>query len=125
MRSFISILIGIFFVTTMNAQQTPKHKVLKVDFYEQAIQKKEVQLVDVRTEKEYKEGHIEGADNIDFFAEDFIQQFSAYDKDEPLYIYCRSGNRSAKATLKLSEAGFKQVIDLEGGYMAWQKAGKQ
>ena len=43
-----------------------------------------------------------------------------FDKDEPLYIYCRSGNRSSKAAAQLTEAGFKKIIDLKGGYKAWK-----
>ncbi len=42
-------------------------------------------------------------------------------KDEPLYIYCRSGNRSGKAASKLKELGFKEVYDLQGGVLDWKK----
>lgn len=125
MKKLIPILLGIFLITSMNAQQDPYFKVMDVDKYEQAVKGKKVQLVDVRTTEEYKEGHIKGAENIDFFADDFLKQFKSYDKEEPLYLYCRSGNRSAKASKKLSEAGFKNIIDLKGGYKAWKAAGKK
>lgn len=125
MKKSLLILLGIFLVTSMNAQQDPDFKVVNVEKYEQAIKQKDVQLVDVRTPEEFKEGHIKGATNIDFFSDDFLTQFDAYDKNEPLYLYCRSGNRSAKASKKLSEAGFKNIVDLEGGYKAWKAAGKE
>lgn len=125
MKKSLLILLGIFLVTSMNAQQDPDFKVVDVEKYEQAIKQKDVQLVDVRTLEEFKEGHIKGARNIDFFSDDFLTQFDAYDKNEPLYLYCRSGNRSAKASKKLSEAGFKNIVDLEGGYKAWKAAGKE
>lgn len=125
MKKSLLILLGIFLVTSMNAQQDPDFKVVDVEKYEQAIKQKDVQLVDVRTPEEFKEGHIKGATNIDFFSDDFLTQFDAYDKNEPLYLYCRSGNRSAKASKKLSEAGFKNIVDLEGGYKAWKAAGKE
>lgn len=125
MKKSLLILLGIFLVTSMNAQQDPDFKVVDVEKYEQAIKQKDVQLVDVRTPEEFKEGHIKGATNIDFFSDDFLTQFDAYDKNKPLYLYCRSGNRSAKASKKLSEAGFKNIVDLEGGYKAWKAAGKE
>ena len=125
MKKSLLILFGIFLVTSMNAQQDPDFKVIDVKKYEQAVKQKDVQLVDVRTTKEFKEGHIKGAKNIDFYADDFLKQFESFDKDEPLYLYCRTGNRSAKASKQLSEAGFKNIIDLEGGYKAWKAAGKK
>lgn len=125
MKKLIPILFGIFLITSMNAQQKPYFKLMDVDKYEQAVVRKNVQLVDVRTAEEYEEGHIKSAKNIDFFADDFVEQFSSFDKEEPLYLYCRTGNRSAKASKKLYEAGFKNIIDLKGGYKAWQAAGKK
>lgn len=101
------------------SQGTAVIEVIEPEQYQQQINKKDVQLVDVRTSQEYKEGHIKGARNIDFFAEDFVEQFQDLDKEKPVYIYCRSGNRSSKASKKLAEAGFKKIIDLEGGYKAW------
>ncbi|TXB62910.1 rhodanese-like domain-containing protein [Phaeodactylibacter luteus] len=82
----------------------------------------EVQLLDVRTPEEYGAGHIEGATLINFFDADFVERTAAaFDKEKPLMLYCRSGNRSAKATAKLKAAGFKEIIDLKGGYNAWPK----
>lgn len=125
MKKVIAILFGIFLVSSLHAQQDPDFKVIDADKYEQAVNRKHVQLVDVRTAEEYKEGHIKGAVNIDFFADDFVKQFSQFDKEKPLYVYCRSGNRSAKASKQLAEAGFKDIIDLKGGYKAWKAAGKK
>lgn len=125
MKKLIPILFGIFLITSMNAQQEPYFKLMDVEKYEQAVVRKHVQLVDVRTAEEYEEGHIRSAKNINYFADDFLEQFSSFDKEEPLYLYCRSGNRSAKASKQLYEAGFKNIIDLKGGYKAWKAAGKK
>jgi rhodanese-related sulfurtransferase len=76
-------------------------------------------VVDVRTPKEYNEGHLENALNINFYDENFLDQFANYSKEEPIYIYCRSGGRSGKAAKKLSKLGFKKVYDLQGGYLNW------
>lgn len=81
-----------------------------------------LQLIDVRTSEEFQEGHIEHAQNIDYFQEEaFRTYFTNYDKEEPLYLYCRSGNRSQKAAAILKEMGFEHIYDLEGGYTVWSE----
>ena len=80
-------------------------------------------LVDIRTPDEYNSGHLEGAVNINFFDKNFLEQMSAYDKEQKLFLYCRSGGRSAKASAKLKNLGFTKIIDLKGGIKAWQKQG--
>lgn len=102
------------------AQETPEIMVLEPADYKQVISKDSIQFIDVRTPEEYKAGSIEGAKNIDFLADDFLKNMEKFDKEEPVYLYCRSGNRSAKAAAQLSEMGFKQIIDLKGGYKAWK-----
>ena len=78
------------------------------------------QLLDVRTPEEFNAGHIEGAELINFYADDFVQQVEAkFDKSKPLFLYCRSGGRSAKATAKLKARGFEEIYDLRGGYLTW------
>ena len=84
-----------------------------------------VQLVDVRTPDEFAEQHIPGAVNIDVYEDDFIDQCMArLDKDRPVAVYCRSGKRSANAAGQLRKAGFKPVLNLDGGIMAWLDAAK-
>lgn len=84
-----------------------------------------VQLVDVRTPDEYSQGHIKNAKNINFFDGDFVDQMSKLNKDEAVYIYCRSGGRSGRAAKKLKAAGFKRVYDLKGGFLNWTANGKE
>jgi len=81
----------------------------------------DIQLVDVRTPKEFSEGHLKNAVNIDFFDTSFMADMGKLDKNKELYIYCRSGNRSGKASKKLKAAGFTKVYDLEGGIIKWNK----
>ncbi|MCI5056744.1 MAG: rhodanese-like domain-containing protein [Flavobacteriales bacterium] len=116
------ILIMALFSTLFgtNAQKSDSIKILAASDFKKAIENKDVQLVDVRTTQEYNQGAIESALNIDFFRQDTFQgKFEKFDKDEPLYLYCRSGNRSQKAATILEQMGFKQIIDLKGGYRAW------
>ena len=80
-----------------------------------------IQLVDVRRPSEYADGFIEPAININYFDSDFATQFGQFDKETPLYLYCKSGGRSNKAAHLLAEEGFTKIYDLEGGYLQWQK----
>lgn len=97
---------------------------VNVATFAQFEQNDEAQLLDVRTDQEYAEGHIAGAVNIDIFAADFDQQVQKLDKSKPVYVYCRSGRRSANAMARMRDAGFTEIHNLQGGIMAWQQAGK-
>ena len=69
-------------------------------------------IIDVRTIDEYNSGHIENSLNIEWQAIDEINESIA--KDEKIYLYCRSGNRSGKAQNILTNMGYKDVINLGG-----------
>ncbi len=112
--SFLSSLFG------GSALNSDKFEVLDKKSFKLAIQQKKVQLVDVRTAREYKGGHIGNAINIDLFQRgSFIQAFEKLDKSKPVYLYCRSGSRSKKAAQRVLDLGFEKVYDLKGGYMYW------
>ncbi len=102
------------------AQKAENIKILSIEEFKTAVAQKGIQLVDVRTSREYKAGHIKNALNIDFFnATQFKSAFEKMDTSKPVYLYCRSGSRSQKAARRLSEMGFIQIYDLKGGYLAW------
>ena len=61
-------------------------------------------VIDVRLEAEWNTGHLEGALHIEW--QDILQISPDISKDEQIYLYCRSGNRSEKATKILLEAGY-------------------
>ena len=61
-------------------------------------------VIDVRTEAEWNTGHLEGALRIEW--QDILKVPSDIQKDEVIFLYCRSGNRSGKATKVLIEAGY-------------------
>lgn len=95
------------------------------DEFEKAIREKGVQVLDVRRPDEYKEGHLAGAVNADWHDDKVFQEQAALlDKKKPVYVYCLSGGRSAKATGWLKDNGFATVIGLEGGIKAWKAASK-
>ena len=78
-------------------------------------------LVDVRTPEEFAESHAKDAINIPLTD---IEQgiYPSVAKDQPVYVYCRSGNRSNQAQDLLEQAGFTRVIDI-GGLIDWQNQG--
>ena len=85
----------------------------------------EVELIDVRTPIEFREVHAEGAQNVplDLLDDKKIAAVCNGRSGEPLYLICRSGARGAKAVQKLIDAGIEQVVNVEGGTMAWEQAG--
>tara|TARA_R110001632_G_scaffold194733_3_gene316193 strand:+ start:4732 stop:5076 length:345 start_codon:yes stop_codon:yes gene_type:complete len=102
---------------------TPQNEAITIldkPSFKMAINVKKVQLVDVRTSIEFSGGHIQNAINIDFFNHsNFVKAFKSLDKEEPVYLYCRSGKRSQNAARKLLSLGFTKIYDLKGGYMNW------
>ena len=93
--------------------------------FEALLQKQPAaQLIDVRTVEEFNSGHLENAHNIDFYDVVFSAQIASLKKNEPVFVYCAVGGRSAEAARLLQQQGFQQIIDLKGGIVAWQKSGK-
>lgn len=78
-------------------------------------------IIDVRTEKEFNEGFIKGAFNFNYFNNDFLENFKEIKREEPIYLYCKSGKRSYNALQKLAALGFSKIYDLKGGYMSWKQ----
>ena len=74
-------------------------------------------LVDVRSGSEYAEGHIPGSCNVPLQALDKIRAVAA-DQNTPLFVYCYSGARSAKAAVQLQKMGYTNVKNI-GGIAAW------
>lgn len=118
----ILLAISLLFVQLqIFAQKCPTAAQLDKTEFKQQIDNKGIQLVDVRTKAEFETSHIEGAMNADVLKEEkFKYQFAEFNKEEPVYIYCRSGNRSKKASQLLCELGFKKIYDLKGGYLTWE-----
>lgn len=81
--------------------------------------KGDIILLDIRTEAEFQAGHIQGAKwfprgNLEFYIQDLIK-----DPNSKIVLYCRSGGRSALATLTMKSMGYTNVVDLDGGFKEW------
>jgi len=72
-------------------------------------------LLDVREEYEYQEGHVKGAVNLPL--REILSQKDSLPKDKDIYVYCRSGHRSADAVNFLKSLGFEKVHNIEGGFI--------
>jgi rhodanese-related sulfurtransferase len=73
-------------------------------------------LLDVRSLEEYKEGHIKGAVLMSVEETDFSKKAQTLNKESNIFVYCAAGVRSKKASTLLSNMGFKNVYNLNGGY---------
>ena len=117
MRFLAAALCGLFMAACGNSG----FKTIEVAQFKEAIKDPGIILVDVRTPAEYAEGHIEGALNIDVKDSLFLQNAAdALPAGSSVAVYCRSGRRSADAAGKLEAQGY-DVIDLEGGFLAWNE----
>ena len=76
-------------------------------------------LLDVRSDREFSMGHIKGANQIDFYRSDFQEELAKLDPEVPVYVYCRSGNRSGQTAQMMKQMGFTTVYNLRGGMVAW------
>ena len=66
-------------------------------------------VIDVRTPDEWSSGHLENAMNVEW--QDILNITKSVTKDEKIYLYCRSGNRSGRATQILIDAGYSNVTN--------------
>ena len=103
------------------SQSTGKPVSPKV-FSEQIKATKDPVILDVRTPGEFAEGYIPNAVNLDFYKPDFNTQIARLNKEQAYFVYCKAGGRSASAADIMRKEGFKKVIDLDGGIMAWEEA---
>ena len=84
-------------------------------------EKKDLQLIDVRTEAEYASGHLAGAKLIP--VQEIDRRLGEISKRKPVLLYCRTGHRSGNALKILQDNGYLQAKHMEGGITAWQAAG--
>jgi thioredoxin len=100
-----------------------QEKALSPEEFDAAIQADpDAVIVDVRTPKEFAEGFIVRAQNVDFNNSNFRAAADDLDRNKAYYVYCLAGSRSADAAAYMRAQGFKSVYELKGGLIAWQKS---
>lgn len=117
-------LLLTFSSTAQDSLQVKKYTYAPKKF-ERKMKKKNVQVLDVRTEAEYQQGHLPGAVLIDVNKPDFNEKIAQLDKNKTYFIYCKSGRRSEKALKILHNAGLQSTYHLKGGYLYWKGATAQ
>jgi len=98
-------------VSVGKAQTLLKERAGKADFV----------ILDVRTPEELAEGHIDGAVNLDVQARNFEKKLRALDRKKSYLVYCRTGNRSRKATVAMEALGFRSIFHMTDGIVRWKQ----
>lgn len=116
----IFIILALFTNTACQSNTERSYQKITPDkAYQRLQEEKGIVLLDVRTQEEYDQKHIPGSIllSVDSLKEGIKDVVS--DKDTTIFVYCRSGNRSAKAAQLLSDLGYTKVYDL-GGINKWK-----
>lgn len=116
------ILIGFLSVSCKGQVSKNIETIPATAFAEKIKATPNAQILDVRTPEEFASQHIDNAVNVNWRAEDFIENSNKFNKENPVFVYCLSGGRSKQAANKLSELGFSKIYDLEGGILKWNAA---
>jgi len=119
----ILMLGGLLILFNCRKKTTQSIQLISTEEMREISKLEGMQLVDVRTPREYETGHIPNAQNIDFLDAKFELNIQNLDKSKPVIIYCQRGSRSAKCASKLIANGFVKVYDLDGGFAQWEYSG--
>ena len=84
----------------------------------------ELKILDVRTPREFKRGHLKQAVQLNFYEKSFKEQLGKLDRTKPYLIYCAMGGRSMKVFNLMKSEKFKTVYHLDGGIKAWEASGR-
>lgn len=120
LRTLISSFVFVLSISFAHAQEVAN--LGPAEFLKKFENEKNAVLIDVRTDWEYKNGHLKNSKNIDWMNDAFMENMKDIPKEKVLYLYCHSGGRSSEAAQKLLESGYKQVYNMTGGFSAYSKA---
>lgn len=114
-----AVAVGLFYLSQK------QHSATKMDpqTIKQKIEQDSGIVIDVRTAEEYADGHlVKAKHNWDVMSGEFEEKLDSLDKDQTYYLYCRTGNRSGKATKIMKQQGFENAHNI-GGYQELVNAG--
>jgi len=122
MKKITKTLLFLFIIAANSAMAQQSKLITPTVFKEKMeAEKAEFQLLDVRTRKEFKKGHLKNAININYYDKDFKEQLSILDKEKTTYVYCHSAGRSGRSMPTFKALGFKKVYDMDKGFSGWVK----
>ena len=81
-----------------------------------------LEILDIRTPKEFKAGHLKGAKNLNYYTADFDAKIDALDRTKTYLVHCASGGRSGKAMKLFQQKKFAAVYHMKDGYKGWTAA---
>ena len=111
------------FIVSCAQTSTSLSRVLNAAAYKEAINAKNIQVLDVRTAAEFNAGHLQNALQANWLDQkEFADRTQHLDKNLTVYVYCQVGARSASAQAALEAKGYN-VINLEGGLSSWKMNG--
>lgn len=122
-NTFFYIVILFLSLQACKTEENPQVQKITVEEMFNIMETEDVQIIDVRTPEEYGEGKLKTAQNLCVTHDDFKLKAEQLDKEKPVYLYCKSGRRSAKAAEILKEMGFKEIYEMPGGMDEWKQKG--
>lgn len=100
---------------------SPESAAVTVDEARRKLDAREAVMIDVREADEWRAGHVAGATHIPLG--ELAARIGDIPRDAEVLLFCRSGNRSGKATQFLRAQGFERARNVEGGIIAWTGRG--
>jgi thioredoxin 1 len=126
MTKYLSIIlatIAIVFNSCTNGQSTPSGpSIPAIAFSKKISELPDAPVIDVRTPREFSQGHLNNAINYDISTSEFNTKIASIDKSKPVLVYCLTGSRSTYAVRYMQSIGFKEVYELNGGIIKWRAA---
>ncbi len=108
--------------STQNAN-LQDYKLSPAAFQKTINSNKNAVIIDVRTSEEFSSGALANAINVDFRDKYFETRVKDMDVNKVYFVYCLSGGRSGNAATFMRKNGFKNVYEMAGGMLAWNKVG--
>ena len=124
----ISISMGLFLLlaisnTFIACSQSSEVKNIDSSALQKLLKDNKIQLVDVRTDREFNSGYITGAKHINIASSDFVQQIEKLDQSKPIVLYCAVGGRSTAAVRMIKQLDFPVIYNFVGGMREWNSKG--
>jgi phage shock protein E len=121
--ALILFIIAISGAIMLNFSSQESGVDISISEFKELVAKEPGVIIDVRTKREYDNGHLKKTDHLfDFLTGEFHEKIDGLDKDETYYLYCRTGNRSGQAARIMKELGYEKVYNV-GGFDELSAAG--
>ncbi len=124
--AFLLIACGNNAETKEPAQKSEKHQITSKEVVKLLANDKSIVIIDVRTPREFSQGHIKGAINVNISNRNFLENIKKLRKEDTNYlVYCRTKNRSNVAVKYMISNGFsaKNIYQMMDGFSGWSANG--